>query len=51
MDKIESIKAKLESIEERLAENRIKLDEIKTSIAFWAMITENFEDLEEETND
>lgn len=51
MENIQRILAKLGSIEERLAENRIRLDEVKTSIAFWGMITKNFEDLEEETND
>jgi hypothetical protein len=52
-DEIDSIKSKLDYIEARLTENRIKLDAIKTSIIFWNMVTQEFEfdRDEEEMND
>jgi hypothetical protein len=52
-DEIDSIKSKLDYIEARLTENRIKLDAIKTSIIFWNMVTQEFEFVrdEEDMND
>jgi hypothetical protein len=52
-DEIDSIKSKLDYIEARLTENKIKLDAIKTSIIFWNMVTQEFEfdRDEEEMND
>jgi hypothetical protein len=52
-DEIDNIKSKLDYIEARLTENRIKLDAIKTSIIFWNMVTQEFEFVrdEEDMND
>jgi hypothetical protein len=52
-DEIDSIKNKLDYIEARLTENRIRLDAIKTNLIFWNMVGQeyNFERDEEDTND
>ena len=52
-DEIDSIKSKLDYIEARLTENRIRLDAIKTNLTFWNMVTQefDFERDEEDTND
>jgi hypothetical protein len=52
-DEIDSIKSKLDHIEAKLAENRIKLEAIKTDLVFWSTIAQEFEfgKDEEETND
>jgi hypothetical protein len=52
-DEIDNIKSKLNYIEARLTENRIKLDAIKTNLLFWSMVTQEFEFErdEEEMND
>jgi hypothetical protein len=52
-DEIDNIKSKLNYIEARLAENRIRLDAIKTNLIFWNMVTQEFEFErdEEEMND
>jgi hypothetical protein len=52
-DEIDSIKSKLNYIEARLTENRIRLDAIKTNLTFWNMVIQefDFERDEEDTND
>jgi hypothetical protein len=52
-DEIDNIKSKLDFIEARLAENRIRLDAIKTNLIFWNMVVQEFEFErdEEEMND
>jgi len=42
-DEIDSIKSKLDYIEARLTENRIKLEAIKTNLIFWSMMVQEFE--------
>jgi hypothetical protein len=52
-DEIDNIKSKLNYIEARLTENRIKLEAIKTNLVFWNMVALEFEFErdEEEKND
>jgi hypothetical protein len=51
-DEINNIKSKLDYIEARLAENRIRLDAIRTNLIFWNMIVQEFEfDRDEEETD
>jgi hypothetical protein len=52
-DEIDNIKSKLDYIEARLAENKIRLEAIKTNLIFWNMVTQEFEFErdEEEMND
>jgi hypothetical protein len=42
-DEIDNIKSKLDYIESRLADNRIKLEAIKTNLIFWNMVVQEFE--------
>jgi hypothetical protein len=48
--KLAELKARLQEIEQKLADNRIEIDRLQTDIDFWRTVVREF-DPDEETND